>query len=239
MTKGGPAGGGYSTVGDLIRFGDALFGNVLLDRNHTEMLTTGKVPVDDLPEGGRYCFGLVEQDINGHRIVGHSGNLSGIRATLKIFVDDGLSVAILSNVDRDQGAEELEYFIQEQIAGETAYTNALLKNSEMVRVAVLDGYEAAVRKFNLIRDGLQLSEAFLDGRGQQLLRRHQFEEAIELLRFNAFAFPNSGNACASLASGYMQAGDNEGAMEWFERALEIDPESENATSALKQLGVSR
>jgi D-alanyl-D-alanine carboxypeptidase len=239
MTKGGPAGGGYSTVRDLIRFGEALFGNVLLDKSHTEMLTTGKVPVGDLPEEGKYCFGLAEQDINGHRIVGHSGNLSGIRSTLKIYVDDGLSVAILSNFDRDQGAEELEYFIQEQIAGETEFTKALLTNNEMVRITVLEGYESAVEKYNAVRDDIPLSEDIINGRGHQLLRKGRYDKAIGLFRFNVFVFPNSSNANASLAGAYMTAGDNENAIKYYKRTLEINPESEGAIAALKKLGIAK
>jgi CubicO group peptidase (beta-lactamase class C family) len=57
MTKGGPAGGGYSTVGDLTRFSEALFGNMLLSKEYTDLTTTGKVSVDDIWQGGEYCFG--------------------------------------------------------------------------------------------------------------------------------------------------------------------------------------
>jgi D-alanyl-D-alanine carboxypeptidase len=238
MTKGGPAGGGYTTVGDLIRFGDAVFGNVLLDKLHTEMLTTGKVTVDDLPEGGKYCFGLVEQYINGHRVVGHIGNLSGIRAALKVYVDDGVSIAILSNFDRDQGAEELEYFLMERIAGETEFTQAILKNYEMVRIALRDGYEAAVRRYKALPGDTQLSEGFMSRRGNLLLRSGRYDRAITLFRFSVFVFPNSSNANASLAGANMEAGDNQNAIKYYKRALEFDPESESAIRALKKLGVA-
>jgi|GEM_PF-6005394 len=236
MTKGGPAGGGYSTVGDLTRFGEALFGNVLLDKKHTELMTTGKVSVDDLPQEGRYCFGVVEQVINGHRIVGHSGNFSGIRSTLKIYVDDGLSIAILSNCDRDQGAEELEYFIQERITGETDFTKTYLKNSKMVRIVVLDGYESAIKKYNEIREDFRLLEVFINSRGYQLLNKGKYEKAIRLFQFNLAAFPNSSSAHASLAEEYMKMGDNENAIKYYKRALEINPSSESAIEALKELG---
>src|SRR2546423_1451493 len=40
--KGGPAGGGFSTAPDLVRFQQALFSYKLLDKAHTELVTTGK-----------------------------------------------------------------------------------------------------------------------------------------------------------------------------------------------------
>jgi CubicO group peptidase (beta-lactamase class C family) len=238
MTKGGPAGGGYSTVGDLIKFGDALFNDVLLDSVHTELMTTGKVDVDDLPQGGRYCFGLVEQVINGHRIVGHSGNLSGIRSTLKVYVDDDISIAILSNFDRDQGAEELEYFIQDLITGGTEFTRTYLNTCEMIRTVVLDGYEYAAGKYTGTMGGTQVYEYYINSRAYRLLGKGENDRAIDLFRFNAFAFPNSSNAHDSLAEAYMLTGYNEKAIHHYRRALEIDPESESAIEALKNLGAA-
>jgi CubicO group peptidase (beta-lactamase class C family) len=235
MTKGGPAGGGYSTVGDLIRFGEALFGNRLLDEEHTNLMTTGKVSVDDLPQGGRYGFGLVEQVIHGHRIVGHSGNLSGIRSSLKIYVDDGISLAVLSNVDRDQGAEELERFVQERITGATDYTKAYLMNSKMARIAVLEGYDAAVSRYNDVRNNFDLSEAFINARGLQALKRVNEAGAIALFRLNVFAFPDSSSAHASLAAGYARAGNIEKAASHYRLAIEIDPTSERAKEGLKEI----
>ncbi len=41
--RGTPAGGGYTTAGDLLRFATALTGHALLDAKHTALLTAGKV----------------------------------------------------------------------------------------------------------------------------------------------------------------------------------------------------
>ena len=46
--RGTSAGGGYTTVGDLLRFANALQSNFLLDAAHTQLLTEGKV---DIPGG--------------------------------------------------------------------------------------------------------------------------------------------------------------------------------------------
>ena len=43
--RGTSAGGGYTTVGDLLRFANALQNNTLLDAAHTQLLTEGKVDV--------------------------------------------------------------------------------------------------------------------------------------------------------------------------------------------------
>jgi len=237
MTKGCPAGGGYSTVGDLIRFGEALFGNKLLNKKYTDLTTTGKVPVDDIWQGGKYCFGFLEQIINGHRIIGHSGNFAGIRSTLKVYVDEGISIAILSNFDRDQGAEELEYFIREKINGETDFTQRYLQTKRIVREIEIKGYSYGIKEYNRIKNDMQLYESIINSRGYVLLGHIKYKKAIDLFKFNIFAFPNSSYAYDSLAEAYLKMGDKDNAIKYYKKALEINPEFESSLKALKELGV--
>jgi len=62
VVKGGPAGGGYSTVHDLFKFGRALRSHVLLSPTYTEVVLTGKV---DMPNssGLAYAYGFGELQI--------------------------------------------------------------------------------------------------------------------------------------------------------------------------------
>ncbi|UCF04829.1 MAG: serine hydrolase [bacterium] len=237
MTKGSPAGGGYSTVEDLIRFGEALLGNILLNKKYTDMTTTGKVPVDDIWQGGKYCFGFLEQIINGHRIIGHSGNFSGIRSTLKIYVDDGISIAILSNFDRDQGAEELEYFVREKINGDTDFTRRYLKTKKIIREIETSGYSHGIKTYDRTKNDIQLYESIINSRGYVLLRYKKYKKALDIFKFNIFAFPNSSYVYDSLAQAYLKTGDKENAIKYYKKALEIDPQFESSIKALKELGV--
>jgi len=95
--KGGPAGGGYSTAPDLVKFQMALLGYKLLDKTHTELITTGKV---DGPGGkSRYGYGFGESDSNGRRIVGHNGGAPGIAANFDMFPESGYTAVALKNSD--------------------------------------------------------------------------------------------------------------------------------------------
>lgn len=93
--RGTSAGGGYSTVGDLLRFADALLGHRLLNAEHTEMLIAGKV---DSAGGRRYAYGF-EDGRNGVGAVGHGGGAPGMNGDLKIYPQSGYVVAVLSNLD--------------------------------------------------------------------------------------------------------------------------------------------
>ena len=104
------AGGGYTTVADLMRFAGALTNGRLLDAKHTALLTTGTV--DAL--GGKYAYGFVEHVEDGVRSFGHGGNAPGMDADLRIFPGSGYVVAVLANVD-PPAAQRVSEFISNRV----------------------------------------------------------------------------------------------------------------------------
>jgi len=105
--KGGPAGGGYSTVEDLLRFDQALRGGKLVSRETTEKMWTAK------PGSPDYGYGFGISGKPGDRQVGHSGGFPGISANLAMFLDSGYTVAVLSNYDN--GASLVSEWIAERL----------------------------------------------------------------------------------------------------------------------------
>jgi CubicO group peptidase (beta-lactamase class C family) len=95
VVRGGPAGGGYSTVEDLWRFSRALQANKLLGARYTELVTTGKTKLG----ASKYAYGFRDAEVQGTRIVGHSGGFPGINSQLDIYLGKGYTVAVMSNYD--------------------------------------------------------------------------------------------------------------------------------------------
>jgi CubicO group peptidase (beta-lactamase class C family) len=93
--RGTSAGGGYSTVEDLLRFANALQKHKLLNVNYTEMVTRGKI---DTPNG-RYGYGFGDQNINGTRCFGHAGGAPGMNGDLEICPGPDYVIVVLSNMD--------------------------------------------------------------------------------------------------------------------------------------------
>ncbi len=95
VLRGGPAGGGFSTVIDLLAFARGLREFELLSEESTEALWSAK------PELGSATYGYgmgVSQSALGRR-TGHSGGFSGINGELRMYLDAGVDVAVLSNYD--------------------------------------------------------------------------------------------------------------------------------------------
>lgn len=115
VLKGGPAGGGYSTVEDLYRFALALTQHKLLDAAHTDLVLGGKV---DMPfgNGQKYAYGFMDRTLDGQRIVGHGGGFPGLNSDLNLYLDSGPAsgyiVAVMSNYD-PPAAQRISDKIQE------------------------------------------------------------------------------------------------------------------------------
>jgi hypothetical protein len=105
--RGSPAGGGYSTVGDLVRFANALRENRLLDSAYTTLLITGK----EATPSGKYAYGFGDRMVGGDRIVGHDGAAPGMNGELAIDLTTGYAVAVLSNIDPPAAEEVAEYIV--------------------------------------------------------------------------------------------------------------------------------
>ena len=94
--RGGPFGCGFSTIGDLHRFGQALLGHHLLSPKLTGLVLSPKVQMD--PQRS-YGYGFEERRVAGLRSIGHGGGAPGANARLSLYPELGDTLVVLSNFD--------------------------------------------------------------------------------------------------------------------------------------------
>ena len=94
--RGTSAGGGYSTVGDLLAFATAVQNHKLLDAEHTNLLTTGHTQIT---EGEKYAYGFMDKTEGGVRSFGHGGGAPGMNGDLTIYPASGYVIVVLANLD--------------------------------------------------------------------------------------------------------------------------------------------
>lgn len=112
------AGALRSTAVDMARWNASLFGGKLLGpASLKEMLAPGRLrngaenqtaiawpggkafapPPGYVP--GPYAFGLSHYSQDGRRIIGHDGSIAGFDAVMQTYVDDGLTIIVLTNTN--------------------------------------------------------------------------------------------------------------------------------------------
>lgn len=111
--RGTSAGGGYSTVGDFLKFANALNSHRLLNAHYTELLTKGKVATRR--PGIKYAFGFEDETgRDGVRRIGHGGGAPGMNGRLTIYPSSNYIVVVLANLD-PLAADRIARFIGERL----------------------------------------------------------------------------------------------------------------------------
>jgi CubicO group peptidase (beta-lactamase class C family) len=100
--RGTAAGGGYSTVGDLLRFAQALRAGRLISKATLAEATR--------PHQQQYGYGFGVQGEGRLRSYGHGGGAPGMNGELRVFPKLGYVVVSLSNLDPPAASELLEFF---------------------------------------------------------------------------------------------------------------------------------
>lgn len=91
VIRGGPAGGGYSTVGDLLKFARALQSGKLVGLEYVKLLTSPKPELSSPNYGYGFILGA------NPSTYGHSGGFLGISSELIMFTDSDYTAVVLSN----------------------------------------------------------------------------------------------------------------------------------------------
>jgi len=92
-----PSGAFLSTVRDLAKWDAALRTESILTESTRRQMWT---PVT-LNDGATYPygFGWMMATVKGHRLIHHPGGMPGFRSDIMRFVDDGLTIIVLMNLD--------------------------------------------------------------------------------------------------------------------------------------------
>jgi CubicO group peptidase (beta-lactamase class C family) len=108
MTWAGGAGALYSTVGDLYRWNEAVFGGKVLTEISLQTAFTAAKTTDGLNTGYGYGWGL--STLRGSQIIAHGGGLPGFSSYILRMPRERFTVVVLENAlppPQDAGAEHL------------------------------------------------------------------------------------------------------------------------------------
>ena len=88
----------YFSIVDLAKWDAALYTEKLLKRSSLEQMRTVVKLNDGKPNSGNYGFGWEITSSHGHRLIDHDGAWQGFKTQISRYVDDKLTVVVLSNL---------------------------------------------------------------------------------------------------------------------------------------------
>jgi CubicO group peptidase (beta-lactamase class C family) len=94
----------YFNVLDLAKWDSALYSERLLKKSSLDQMWAVAKLNDGEPNAQNYGFGWQIDDINGHRVIEHSGSWQGFTAFIARYLYDRLTVVVLTNLDSEHSS---------------------------------------------------------------------------------------------------------------------------------------
>lgn len=219
-----PAGGILSTVDDLLKFDQALYGAMLINE------ASKKKMFSSLKEEYGYAFQIENRYDN--KIVGHGGGAPGFNSQFSRYLKDKYTLIVLSNYDRI--AREVSYDIESII-----YNKKFQMPKQRLALFIYNQKD----KINSLNSSLDVanylknnnyklrSSRYLNHIAYLLKHEEETDLSIKIFKLNVHLFPNNANGFDSLGEAYESQKKDDLALKNYEKAVEIA--TKNSDQSLK------
>jgi CubicO group peptidase (beta-lactamase class C family) len=213
----------------------ALDGKRILQEESYDLLWQPSHQLEGEPPVGLSWFLGTYRDA---KIVAHGGGDTGYRSNITLLPDQNTGLIIASNYDfTPMGA--IRNGVLDILLGFEPAMPAQPIAVPFAETYLNEGMEAAQSLYQQLKKESPEDYEFGDGQlnrlGYFFLQEGQADKAIQIFRFNIELYPKVANCYDSLGEAYMIAGKKELAIQYYEKALEVDPNFENARKILEEL----
>lgn len=108
----------YFSILDLAKWDAALYTEKVLKRSSLDQMWTVAQLSNGQPNSGHYGFGWFIETSNGHRLIEHAGSWQGFETQISRYVDDKLTVVVLTNLAEAKPKVFADHVAQLYLSGE-------------------------------------------------------------------------------------------------------------------------
>jgi len=242
------AAGVVTTVGDLLKFDQALRDNKLLKAKTQAMAYTPDRLADGQPvsvwldiggmgpaEDGLGWF--IFKDRSHGKVVWHTGGMPGCATIFLRALDEKRSVIVLDNTN-SEGLYKAGLSALRILNGEPPLDAPLNLARIYARTLTAQGPDAAFAKLAALRDDTThyvLRENDLNNLAYEMLEDGRLPQALETFKVNAALFPASDNVYNSYAEALEKAGRRDDALAMHRKAVTLNPDNSDSKAAIARL----
>ena len=233
------AGALYSTVEDLYRWDQALYGDEVLSAEMKKLMFTEHAQPPGSKVGYGYGWLIEEADQPGEsdeplEIIGHGGGIPGFSTLIQRIPADRHLVVLLNNTGGTK-LGEMATKIREILYGQRPEDPKRPAAPEIYDAYQEGGSAAAIARFRQLRDADgetdDLDPQQLRRVGAHLLTSGHAEDAIAVMTFHTAEFPRDAEAQVLLGDAQLAAGKKDDAAASYGRALTLAPGRADAIAA--------
>jgi len=237
----------HTTAPDFARFVMAIINHQGLTQNTVDsMLTPQSIVEPEVSDSVAWGLGIGLEKTPDGMAFWHWGDNFRFKCFVVAFPAQKIGVVYFTN--SFYGLSVRENIVTLAIGGDhpavhsrltEQYGDADAPGMAFTRILVRQGMEAALAKYEALAQTIPasdiMSENAMNGLGYQLMRMERTSDAIAIFKLNLDAHPDSWNVYDSLAEAYMEDGQKELAIQYYEKSLELNPENTNGMEMLKKL----
>lgn len=135
MSWAGAAGAMYSTVDDLLKWNQALYGGKVLNEKSLQAALTPVTLKNGAEASMRYGYGLALNKYRGEDIVSHGGGLHGFVTQLAYYPKEKMSIVMFSNTAQPEvnfdANKVAEAFLWSKMDKQASYSEASVKPKDL------------------------------------------------------------------------------------------------------------
>jgi CubicO group peptidase (beta-lactamase class C family) len=230
------AGGGiYTTVRDLLKFDQALNGDMLLNARNKKIMFT---PIEPSPN---YAYGWIVDRSGGTSVVFHSGSSGGFNSEFRRYPENGYTLIVLSNYAgaASELADRIERMLLDLPYSMATEIDLFYRRGMLFQMR--DKHRKAIGFFEKNTDKAEphLPSLYQSARSR-ILGEFDQEKAIEILdvyikHADESTQPSIAAAWWRKGIAYEQLGVVKKAIESHKKSLELDPGFDLPIEALKRI----
>lgn len=231
-----------STVEDLFKWDRALYAAKIINQaTLAEAFTPSPISRED-PVYGQVNYGFgwwIGQHNNGKNVF-HNGSFGGFAAYMERFLAEENTIIFISNLRLQNTITDIRVGIANILDSKPYLLPKRSVGAWTYEQMQKTGIEAALRAFTKLKNSpvskqYNFSESELNFLGYYLLRTNKLQEAIRIFTLNTEEYPQSANVFDSLGEAHRKAGNQELAIENYQKSLALDPKNENAKKMLAEI----
>ncbi|WP_310379783.1 serine hydrolase [Flavobacterium sp.] len=236
-------GGVFSTTEDMYKWHKALQGEQVLSTEAKKKLYHPKIRTEE-NYNTIYAYGWdVSQTNRKTNRVWHNGTNNIFYADFMRYIDEGVTLIMLSNKSHQTNFDQLNFELSKMIFDKNYKPIIPIADNEvnqkysqnLIEIISSQGLEAGKESYNKRPANINMLEYILNAKGYEFLAQKNYDKAIKLFIMNIFAFPKSANAFDSLGEAYMNKSDKNLAIKHYEKSLELNSNNGNAKDMLLEL----
>jgi len=237
------AGSIYTTVGDLFKYDQGLYSEILVSSQTLEEAFTPGLLDNGTPSRISsdstlgYGFGWLLRKNKSKNIVWHDGGFNGFSSIFYRELNNRNVIILLSNKGTNLPLYPIHEAILNILDDEPYEYPVLAIAPKLKKLIDENGLVSAVKEYHILKDNEAIKYDFsveqLNRLGYYYLNNQKYVEAKSVFKLNIDMYPSDANVYDSYGEVLMLNGEYELAIENYKKSIELNPENESGKQMLK------